>query len=353
MKLESFARWILLSLVCICAIFVSINIIGVIKNLSHIDLNPTQKEQQIFPLKDTENSISNVLFRLSLSPSSPQQKRYVGIIIENHEDARPFQVGLDRAVVIEEFLVEGFISRFLAIFKENDLPYKVGPIRSLRPYFVDSTIPWVDMLLYAGGSPQALEKINTQTDVIHYNGLALEKEFVRNELIAEPHNLFISKTAIQYLFDRDSTQKENRSAQTLKNVFNTDHQPATRTLTTSHKIFINFFNPLHNVEYTYDLLSNSYIRKNGQEISSAQPKNILILEAPVKSIGEYGRLNIPLTGSGRAVFFKSGVVQHAHWKKSSDTESFVFTDTGGSSLVFNDGQTWITVLDTLEKVRWE
>jgi hypothetical protein len=56
--------------------------------------------------------------------------------IENSPQARP-QAGLDTADVVVEELVEGGMTRFIALF-HSDLPDDVGPVRSARP--VDVTL---------------------------------------------------------------------------------------------------------------------------------------------------------------------------------------------------------------------
>ena len=77
------------------------------------------------------------LLRLSLFPSATRKRSLVWVIIENHENARPYHQGLEKALFVEEFFVEGMITRFLAMFDTADLPPFIGPVRSLRPYFVD------------------------------------------------------------------------------------------------------------------------------------------------------------------------------------------------------------------------
>jgi hypothetical protein len=67
-----------------------------------------------------------------------EERRPMGVMIENHLDSRP-QSGLSRADVIYEAVAEGGITRFLGIFycgaAAEDVT--IGPIRSARVYFVD------------------------------------------------------------------------------------------------------------------------------------------------------------------------------------------------------------------------
>ena len=119
------------------------------------------------------------------------------------------------------------------------------------------------------------------------------------------------------------------------------------------EIRIKFFNSLHNVTYSYNRAAKSYSRVNGGVRSEAQPYNVLILEAPINEIGAYGRLDISMVGSGKAMLFRSGSLQEGRWTRGSINEPFEFKDTSGKYLKFMNGQTWMTVLPTLERVRYE
>ena len=57
-------------------------------------------------------------------------KKISTVVIENHPDARP-QSGLDKASIVYETIAEGGITRFLAVFQENEVA-EIGPVRSAR-----------------------------------------------------------------------------------------------------------------------------------------------------------------------------------------------------------------------------
>src|SRR5438270_2006820 len=69
-------------------------------------------------------------------PRTIAVRRAVAVILDNYSpDARP-QSGLNAASVVIETLVEGGITRIMAIYLEHDAPV-VGPVRSTRVYFDD------------------------------------------------------------------------------------------------------------------------------------------------------------------------------------------------------------------------
>lgn len=76
-----------------------------------------------------------------------EQRRPLGIMVENSTDARP-QSGLSSADVIYEAVAEGGITRFLNIFYCDDAKY-IGPVRSARIYFVKLLQGYGEYPLYA------------------------------------------------------------------------------------------------------------------------------------------------------------------------------------------------------------
>src|SRR3990167_11164393 len=86
--------------------------------------------------------------------SKPQRQwwekhRPMGVMIENHQEARP-QSGLSRADVVYEAVAEGGITRFLGIFfcGASAEEVQVGQVRSARTYFLDWISEYGEYPLY-------------------------------------------------------------------------------------------------------------------------------------------------------------------------------------------------------------
>src|SRR5699024_1777127 len=73
----------------------------------------------------------------------------VSVKIENSPAARP-QVGLQRADIVWEQLVEGGMTRLVATY-HSDVPEDVGPIRSIRPMDAAIAGPAGGVLAFSGG----------------------------------------------------------------------------------------------------------------------------------------------------------------------------------------------------------
>src|SRR5690625_4057028 len=93
----------------------------------------------------------------------------LSVKIENSPGARP-QGGLERADIVWEQLVEGGMTRFVAMF-HSDLPETLGPIRSVRP--LDAAIAGMDGcgLAFSGGQAEYQARIAaTWVTLISHDG---------------------------------------------------------------------------------------------------------------------------------------------------------------------------------------
>ncbi len=91
-------------------------------------------------------------------------RRPLAVMVENHPDARP-QVGLIHADWVFEAIVEGGITRFMAVFSSEDAD-TIGPIRSARPFYVHWAAGLNALYVHAGGSQAALALIPTVTQIV-------------------------------------------------------------------------------------------------------------------------------------------------------------------------------------------
>ncbi|MCK5019666.1 MAG: DUF3048 domain-containing protein, partial [Candidatus Peribacteraceae bacterium] len=108
---------------------------------------------EILVIESKNNIFKSIISRLPLTSPFSSKISLFAIMVENHEDARRYHLGLEEALLIQEFYVEGFISRFVALFSMDDIPEAIGPVRSIRPYFLDAFFPWSSIIFHAGGSP--------------------------------------------------------------------------------------------------------------------------------------------------------------------------------------------------------
>lgn len=310
---------------------------------------PSEVQQKETRLERLRSAPAKLLSKFSLIPQFHKDKTFFSVVIENHEDARPYHSGIEDAVMVQEFLVEGFISRFVATFDTRRIPKEIGPVRSLRPYFLDSIAPWSRTVFHAGGSPEALKRVTEGTNFFARNLLYFDDEdgSLRKDGPPAPHDLFLNRSLMK------SFLEEVPESLMIAAPWPPFKKGMPEGGEMAESIRVNFFNPLHNVVFTFQPLSQKYERVNGGEVSPARPATVVILEVPIDDIGAYGRLFMTLNGGGKAQVFHSGKMWDARWSRAHFKEPFRITDASGEDLPFAMGQVWMTVLPTLERVSYE
>lgn len=271
----------------------------------------------------------------------------VGIMIENSPDARP-QAGIDQAGVVFEAIAEGGITRFLTLFQENQPEY-VGPVRSVRPYYLDWVRGFDAPIAHVGGSADALAILRQggHKDLDQaFNSVAYWR--VNNRYA--PHNMY---TSLPKLVARAT---EKKFVPTNFDSFPRKAEKPSAT-PTAKSIDLNLSGFLYNAHFDYDVASNSYKRsqankphvdeKSGQQLS---PKVVVACVAQYKAA--YNGVNSAYnsTGSGKVYVFQDGTMTEGTWTKTSGQAQITFTDAAGKSLPLNPGQTWITFVSGADRV---
>lgn len=277
-------------------------------------------------------------------------KQVKAVIIENSPSARP-QSGLFESGIIFEAIAEGGITRLLTMHQEAQ-PSLIGPVRSLRPYYIDWLAPFDATVSHVGGSANALKEIrngNYKDDDQFFNG----KYYWRAKDRAAPHNVY---TDTQNL-DAMNASKGYTSSKFTPWPRKLDSAATTPNAT---KIDITVSSALYNVHYDYDNVNNNYIRSLGgakhidREKGQIAPKVVVALKVPTSVGFEDGyRTQMDTNGTGTAYIFQDGTVTEAIWQKTNQKAQIRFYDKLGKPVPFNAGQVWLTVVAPNKAVTWQ
>ena len=152
-------------------------------------------------------------------PNEPEEKtlqivdtnstsRPYAVMINNINVARPLQSGLQDAYIIYEIIVEGGITRYMALFLDQDTE-RIGSIRSARHYFLDYALENDAIYVHHGQSPQAQSDFRTLgIDRIEVNNSTTG--FRDNSLnVASEHRLFTSIGLLNNGLGNIRTQRDN------------------------------------------------------------------------------------------------------------------------------------------------
>lgn len=273
------------------------------------------------------------------------------IMIENSPDARP-QSGLKQSGVVFEAIAEGGITRFLTLHQQ-DKPQIIGPVRSLRMYYVDWLAPFNASIAHVGGSAASLNEVRSgnyrDIDQFFYPDY-----YWRSIDRYAPHNVYTSFEKL----DKLNTSKGYTSSN-FTGFNRTDAMP-TETPTAS-SIAINISGPLYNTSYTYDKTNNNYIRSQAgvahidREDGQITPNVVIAMKVNMSLVMEDGyREDITTIGSGSAFIFQNGGAQEVKWNKKDRFSQITFTDSEGNNVPLVRGQTWISAVPSQTgSVTWE
>jgi hypothetical protein len=282
-----------------------------------------------------------------------------GIMIENSAAARP-QSGLQDAGVVYEAVAEAGITRFLALFQDAQ-PQYIGPVRSLRPYYIDYAAGFQASIVHVGGSPDALAKVRSG-GYRNLDQFANGGYFYRVSSRAAPHNVYTDFSKLDALNQKKGFTSSSFTIWPRK----ADKKAAKPTAAT---IDFTISSSDYYVHYDYDASSNSYLRSEGGKphldyVNAADragvrlhPKVVIGLVVP-QSLGALDASGAYYTdyntsGSGTAYVFQDGNVTIGSWQKTDSTTQISFTDSSGAKIKMDAGQTWITLVGAISKIGYK
>ncbi len=330
--------------------------------------------------KNVQEVLSQAIIPTPEIPPEPEKKveifsgdkRPIACMIDNHESAWP-QFSINDAYLVYELLVEGGETRFMALFKEKDAE-KVGPMRSSRHYFLDYALENDAIYAHIGWSPQAQKDIKS-LGVNNINGLEYDtgkawKEgdvFWRiskeaNKTYKKPHNSLTSTVAIR----EAATKKGYRTTSTQKSVlhyvtdevaFDEKEDAVTATTVTIP------FSTLQTVKYTYDAETQRYTRYARKEIQTdavtsenITTKNIIITIASYYTLSDKenkGRQGLKNIGTMEGYYITNGKAIPITCTKDDRSSQTVYKDAAGNEIDINDGNTFIEIIPSTQKPKFE
>jgi hypothetical protein len=306
------------------------------------------------------------------------------------DGARP-QAGLTEAGVIFEAIAEAGITRFAAIYQQPSSAV-IGPIRSLRLYYLDWDTPFDCTIVHAGGADDALMAVASGG----YKDLSENYSYMYRGTYQKRlwNNLFTSSSALRsftdshgyyssdiHSFARMTPEESNKDR--VDSLVKTRLDITSPTSDNTSELSPDVMNvnlrfggvPTFNVNYTYDLENNRYLRKyeNGvphevykcpaEDLSGKNPEDIceLIQMAPSvviamvvnerRAADNYHEV-ITTTGSGKAYIFQNGKAISGTWSKTTRNDQIEFLDEEGKQVKLAPGQTFISAIPSYGSIEY-
>jgi hypothetical protein len=268
------------------------------------------------------------------------------VVIENHTDARP-QSGLQDAGVLYEANAEGGITRFEAFFLDKR-PAQIGPVRSLRTYFVDWGLEFNSPVAHAGGNADALDEVNP-LKMKDINALSFAADgFYRTSDRVAPHNLYTTSDKL------DAVVKRLGFAQPANFAPSPRKKDAPNPTPPHPNVHIDYSYSGYQVDYRYDSTTNEYARtmaaaphidrNTGKQI---MVKNIVIEMMPTSygttRTGEQTVI-MQTVGRGQGWVLRDGDAVPVTWVKDAQGVRTKLIDASGADVPLNPGNTWYSIV---------
>ncbi|MDR0591590.1 MAG: DUF3048 domain-containing protein [Candidatus Nomurabacteria bacterium] len=311
-----------------------------------IFLITSNKGEQQFDTISKKSNNAKTAYHAELTGKKVDSKSAVdqavtAIMIENSPDSRP-QSGLKDSGVVFEAIAEGGITRFLVLY-QTEKPQLVGPVRSLRIYYVDWLTPFEASVAHVGGAQNAL-------DLVRGGGYRDIDQFFNGGYYWRasdrwaPHNVYTS-------FEKLDALNQARGYTTSKFTGWPRQAGKAAKEPTATTINMTVSSPTFSPRYVYDKESNKYLRyhQDGEahidrEQGQIAPDTVIAIKVHEQLASDGYREDIQSTGNGKAYIFQNGTVVEGTWRKSSREAQLEFLDASGKAIKLNRGQTWITAV---------
>lgn len=280
---------------------------------------------------------------------NPEDKTPYMVVVENSKAARP-QSGLSFADIIYETSAEGGIPRFIAVYHSNT-SNKIGPVRSIRPYFLTISKEYALPIAHCGGSKEALDEVKKDTSIMSLNEMTNGKYYSRDKSRKAPHNLYTSsENIINATKDKKYNLKAESSLKFDKEFFSKDDLKEALNITVK---------PNNIYETSYEFKDGVYIKlMDGEIAKDALTKapltftNIVVQKTDITLQTDNSHLDIDLVNSGEGYVFSNGKVIDIAWSKDSEYGDTKLYDLEGKEISLSEGNTIWNIVDSQSKITY-
>jgi hypothetical protein len=278
----------------------------------------------------------------------------ISAIVDNNEAARP-QFSLSKASLVYDVPAEGGIDRYLAFFPSDlDDDLEIGPIRSVRPYFLTIASEYESLLLHCGGSPEALANISKK-NLLTLNEFYNSNYYRRYPNYQAPHNVLANyEKIVEYLNDNNLTESNF-----IPWKFKTKDLISIDTSNINYRIDIKNGQYQYDSSWEYNTSSRTYLKNIAGKAhldnteSRIEADNVILQFVSTEILDSALRLKIDLIGEGEAIICLDGTCRSGIWKKNSDTDRTIFYYDTGEEIVLNSGKTWVVLINESTSVEIE
>jgi hypothetical protein len=273
----------------------------------------------------------------TMDGDAPDHPVYV-VKIDNTYSSEP-QIGLDKADMVVEELVEGGLTR-LAVFFYSEIPDNVGPVRSMRASDVGIVKP-VNANLVASGAARITMKVIDGAHIQTFTEDSSGAGFYRDSSRVAPYNLF---NHLQDLADKPGKSWEAPDKPYMKFGSASDFKGTMPVKTIGAT-----FSGAHTTSWQWNgkmwIRPDSYA-ETGHDF---QADNVLLLRVKVGDAGYVDPAGNPVPetefyGTGQGLLVSGNKAQKVTWSKKDKAAQLMLTNKHGDPVDVPAGHTWIELV---------
>ncbi|MGY9074875.1 MAG: DUF3048 domain-containing protein [Acidimicrobiales bacterium] len=267
----------------------------------------------------------------------------LAVKIDNVDAARP-QAGINQADVVFEEMVEGGLTRLLAVFHSND-PDSVGPVRSARSTDIPLLMPLANPLFSWSGSNAAFAEVLRTTAIVDAGVDSNPGLYVRRDDRTAPSNLFSSPERLRQVTPADALSPRPMFS------FALPRESLGAGARDVAGVDIDFGST--EVEFRWNSVASGWARdQNGtphvdDEGFQVAPTNLIVVVAVYENTPFVDSNGAPVpeaqiySGRGDAWMFANGQVIEGTWYKENVTRAMIFLDSEGNRVKQVPGRSWV------------
>lgn len=287
-------------------------------------------------------------------------KRVLAFKIDNNINARP-QSGLQEADSVYEILVEGGMTRFLALFLDNTSKY-LGPIRSARPTDPSVIRPYDATLVVSGATDGLIPSIRDLGVPVleEVNSPAMFRIGSRKA----PHNLYADTELVRAVVD----SKGYKFLQPGPNPIypfgfdQTNWESGANKITIKYSEFTTVIWKKDGEKYSRfiidayssdkDAVAHNFISQDGNYSDILSTETIVVIQGALYKDKATTLPSILTVGIGDLFVFNNGKYTQGTWRRTDITEPFEFYDINQNPIEVPPSSQWIHIFPNEGQISW-
>jgi hypothetical protein len=248
--------------------------------------------------------------------------------------------GVQRADLVDEVLVDGGITRYLAVFQSQETP-TVGPVRSIRTSDFDLVADLGKPIVVYSGADRLTGRAIPSGVFIPFDpdSPGGDAAFHRDYSLRPPHNLFVSPAAVR------STVADPGTATAPFAHLAPGQEPVPGSPAAGVRIR---FTPDAVVTFRWDAARREWLRSRGGRPEVDETGRQLGVTSVVVLDISYGHApwdraapQAVTTGHGGGMLLAGGTARPILWSRPSPEDPFTLVGAGGAPVALPAGRTWV------------